>query len=279
MIIDGKRSLAHIERVTNIRPILGADNIEQAYVLGWNLIVKKGEFKENDLCVYIEIDSKVPEDDPRFMFLVKKGWKIKTMKLSKFNVISQGIIFPISDFPELKDLEEGTDVTDKLKITKILTQEEKRLLRESLRLKDAAFIRARMNHKKFFESKFGKFVSKFSFMRKLLGRVWGGKTTKPKSFPSWIVKTDEERVENMPEVLKDKTPLIVTEKIDGTSTTFAIRFNKSHKKYETFICSRNVRMETDQQSCYFDTNVYWEMWNKLNIEDKLVSYCKDNNYV
>ena len=45
MIVDGKRALAHIERVTNIRPIEGADNIEQCNVLGWNLICKKGEFK------------------------------------------------------------------------------------------------------------------------------------------------------------------------------------------------------------------------------------------
>ena len=61
MIINDKRALAYIQHVTNIRPIDGADNIEQCNVLGWNLICKKGEFHEGDPCVYIEIDSKVPE--------------------------------------------------------------------------------------------------------------------------------------------------------------------------------------------------------------------------
>ena len=88
MIVNGKRALAHIEKVTNIRPIEGADNIEQCYVLGWNLICKKGEFKEGDPCVYIEIDSKVPERE-EFEFLRTKGFKVKTMKLGKFNCISQ----------------------------------------------------------------------------------------------------------------------------------------------------------------------------------------------
>ena len=112
MLINGKRSLAHIEKVTNIRSIEGADNIEQVYVLGWNIIVKKGEFKEGDRCVYIEIDSRVPDTDPRFEFLSKKGYKIKTMKLGKFGVISQGIIFPVSDFPEIEKYNVGDDVTD-----------------------------------------------------------------------------------------------------------------------------------------------------------------------
>ena len=99
MIVDGKRALAHIERVTNIRPIEGADNIEQCNVLGWNLICKKGEFKENDPCVYIEIDSKVPERE-EFEFLRAKGFKVKTMKLRKFGVISQGLDLPQNMFKE-----------------------------------------------------------------------------------------------------------------------------------------------------------------------------------
>ena len=62
------RKLAHIETVHNIRPIPGADRIEQVNVLGWNVITKKGEFKEGDLCIYVEIDSKMPADDERFDF-------------------------------------------------------------------------------------------------------------------------------------------------------------------------------------------------------------------
>ena len=61
MLIKGKRALAYTAKCGAIKPIEGADNIELMAVNGWNVIVKKGEFKEGDYCVYFEIDSKVPE--------------------------------------------------------------------------------------------------------------------------------------------------------------------------------------------------------------------------
>ena len=114
--MNNQRALAHIERVTNIRPILGADNIEQCNVLGWNLITKKGEFHDGDKCVYIQIDSKCPEI-PEFEFLRSKDFKVKTMKLGKFNCISQGLALPVTTFPKLALMPEGTDVTNDLGIT------------------------------------------------------------------------------------------------------------------------------------------------------------------
>ena len=55
------RNLATIQRINNIRPIPNADAIEVADVLGWHVVIKKGEFKTGDLCVYCEIDSVLPE--------------------------------------------------------------------------------------------------------------------------------------------------------------------------------------------------------------------------
>ncbi|MBQ3035838.1 MAG: 2'-5' RNA ligase, partial [Lachnospiraceae bacterium] len=64
-----ERALAHIEKIEWVKPIEGADNIELIGVLGWVCIAKKEEFKEGDLAVYIEIDSRVPKEDERFAFL------------------------------------------------------------------------------------------------------------------------------------------------------------------------------------------------------------------
>ena len=47
------RTLASIQRIFEIVPIEGADRIELAKVLGWQVVVKKGQFKPGDLCVYI----------------------------------------------------------------------------------------------------------------------------------------------------------------------------------------------------------------------------------
>ena len=51
------RKLASIQKIIALDPIDGADAIERATVLGWQLVVKKGEFNIGDLCVYCEIDS------------------------------------------------------------------------------------------------------------------------------------------------------------------------------------------------------------------------------
>ena len=276
MIVDGKRALAHIERVTNIRPIEGADNIEQCNVLGWNLICKKGEFKENDPCVYIEIDSKVPERE-EFEFLRAKGFKVKTMKLSKFGVISQGLALPKNIFKELSDLSEGTDVTDTLGIKYSVEEDNSRKGNIDPNKKYQSM---KSRHTKFFKHKIIKKLMKYEWFRRFIFIFLGNKKDTPKSFPNkfeFIHKTDEERIENMPQMLSNKTPLIVTEKLDGTSTTFILERTKKNKnKYEFYICSRNVRMLNPDQKCYHDHNIYCDMAIKYEVEDVLTMFMNDH---
>ena len=52
MLINNKRALAYTARCGAIKPIEGADNIELMAVNGWHVIVKKGEFKEGDMCIF-----------------------------------------------------------------------------------------------------------------------------------------------------------------------------------------------------------------------------------
>ena len=68
--------------------------------------------------------------------------------------------------------------------------------------------------------------------RKIMFFFFGKKKDNPRSFPTHfpgVSKTDQERVENMPWVLKDKTPFIVTQKCDGSSGTFILE-RKGRKK-------------------------------------------------
>jgi len=111
------RALAHIERITDLRPIEGADRIELADILGWHVIVRKGDFSVNDLVVYCEIDSVMP-DRPEFEFLRPRKFRIKTIKMK--GVISQGIAFPLSvlSFLSAVNVDEGDDVTENLGVTK-----------------------------------------------------------------------------------------------------------------------------------------------------------------
>jgi len=120
------RKLASIQRIWKIEPIEGADRIELAHVLGWQCVVNKGQFKAMDLAVYFEVDSFLPIC-PEFEFLrassykktdvMGEGFRLKTMKFR--GQISQGLVLPISSFPQIPaDIELGTDVTEILGVRK-----------------------------------------------------------------------------------------------------------------------------------------------------------------
>ena len=267
MIINDKRALAYIQHVTNIRPIDGADNIEQCNVLGWNLICKKGEFHEGDPCVYIEIDSKVPERE-EFEFLRAKGFKVKTMKLGKFNCISQGLAMPQSAFKELIGLSEGTDVTDILGI-KYSVQEDN--TRKSNGDPNAKYKSMAARHQKIFKQKWARWMMRRSWGRKIMFFFFGKKKDNPRGFPTFVSKTDEERVENQPWRIGDGKTYLATEKLDGTSCTYALE-RKGRNKFEFYVCSRNVRQQDEKQECYHDHNIYWDLAFKYNIEQHLKDF-------
>ncbi len=109
---------ATLQFVNELRPIDGADAIEVAKVLGWNCVVKKGEFRPGDLGVYIEIDSLVPEI-PAFEFMKATKYRVRTVKLR--GQVSQGLFMPLTVLPETVDraaLCDGMDVSDLLGVTK-----------------------------------------------------------------------------------------------------------------------------------------------------------------
>ena len=109
------RQLASIQRIKALESIENADAILKATVLGWQLVVKKGDFEVGDLCVYCEIDSLMP-NRPEFEFLKPRGMRIRTVRLR--GQISQGICFPLSILPKNAPNTEGSDVTELLDITK-----------------------------------------------------------------------------------------------------------------------------------------------------------------
>ena len=196
------RTLASIQTINAIEPIAGADAIERARVLGWWVVVKRGEHHPGDKVVYCEIDSLLPER-PEFEFLRKgsfrsaittssgqvllpAGFRIKTVKLR--GQVSQGICFPLSILGANPATADGTDVTAQLGIVK-------------------------------FDPPLPASMS---------GRVKG-------AFPGFVPKTDETRVQILEALIarqRGKT-FYVTEKLDGTSFTAFLSDG------EFGVCSRN----------------------------------------
>ena len=268
MIINNKRALAYTARCGKIEKIEGADNIELMSVLGWKVIVKIGEFHEGDLCVYFEIDSKLPEKEWS-EFMASKKYKVKTMKLGKFKVISQGLALPISAFDVEIPNEEGVDVTELLGVTYAVEEDNER--KAAKVNKDKKYQSMAARNAKLFKKPVFRWLMRREWGRKMLFVIFGKKKDNPRGWPTHfpdIHKTDEERCENLPWVLGYERPLIVTEKLDGTSTTFILE-RKGRKKFEFYVLSRNVRQADEKQECYHDHNIYWDMAFKYNIENVL----------
>ena len=260
-----QRELAYVVKIDNIIPIDGADRVEQAVVGGWHIMVRKGQFKIGDKAVYFEIDSKVPEREP-YMFLADKHFKIKTQKYFKGTVISQGLLMAFEDFGWAEDKYEiGTFLTKELEVIYSVEEDNKR--KSNITKYDKMYQRHLDLFKK---SKFLRKMFKSNLGKKILF-IFLGKKRDTRNWPSWVVKTDEERVQNMPFLFPgdpDKK-WVVTEKIDGTSTTFTMKGRK--KKEEFYICSRNVNFDKPEkaENCFYETNVYIEMAEKYNMESVL----------
>lgn len=269
---NGNRMLCYVATIDNILPIEGYDRVEQAIVGGWRIIVSKADnFQPGDKCIYFEIDSLVDAQDERFEFLEKRKYRIKTQRMCK--TISQGLVMPLSLFPELKDPEVGTDLTEKLNVKYYVPEDNKRKANGVSKKAKYQSMASRYPH--IFKKKPVRWLMRREWGRKLMFLFFGRKRDKGTAWPSHIAaKTDVERIQNEIWVLKDKTPYVVTEKVDGSSCSVMAERSRFGKiKY--YICSRNVVFQDEKQKCFYDENIYFEMYHKYNMREILTKILED----
>lgn len=225
------RKLATIQQISELRPIEGADAIEVARINGWDVVVKKGDFKTDEMVVFCEVDSFLPIQ-PEYEFLRKssykkmsdgtEGFRLRTIRLR--GQLSQGLLINyqtlISKIPPdengripLPDV--GEDVTEIMGIIKYEPP----------------------------------------VPACLAGQAKG-------NFPGFLNKTDEERVQNIQNSMYERyrnkgNKYYITEKLDGSSCSIYLRGN------EFGVCSRNLNLlETPD-------NTFWKVARQYNIEEIL----------
>ena len=284
---QGIRELAYVVKIDNILPIEGADRVELACVGGWRIMVKKSQFKVGDYAIYFEIDSKVPEEEP-FMFLAPKHFKVKTQKYFKGTVLSQGLLMSFDDFKDEKknipswvmSLEariaakkeiEHEGLTEVIGVTYAVEEDNKRKAKSDDKYKKMAQRRPNI-----FKKPWARWMMKREWGRKVMFFFFGKKKDRKSGWPNWVSKTDEERVQNMPWILEDKSEWITTEKVDGTSTTATYK-KTGRRKHEYYICSRNVVFDKPDKNCFYETNVYTEMSEKYHFEEVLADIVEKYN--
>ncbi len=240
------RRLATIRKIDNVVEIPGADKIELVIIDGWQCVAQKGELPKGSLCVYFEIDSILPKHAV-FDFMQPRKYRVRTIKCMK--QISQGLAKPLSMLKELgidpskyqTDAAIGTDLTDVIGVKKY-DPEAAREEANSIKTpgKPAPW--------------YIRFARKLPIIGKHFQRRRGAG-----NFPTDIVsKTDEERYQNMSHDMKcgfvDRY-FDITEKIDGTSTTFIYRPENWLRRMlfgETFmVCSRNFTKVHDDDSWWW----------------------------
>ena len=287
---NGERELAYVVHIDNIIPIEGADRVEQAIVGGWHIMVRKGQFQIGDLAIYFEIDSKVPEK-PEFEFLAAKHYKIKTQKYFKGTVISQGLLMSAEDFgwentttdqfagntpiikrPDGSYLTEGDFLTKELEVTYAEAEDNKRKANSADKYKKMAQRRPNI-----FKKKWAQWMMRRNWGKKVMFFFFGKKKDKKNEWPSHIAsKTDVERIQNMIWVLQNKNPFVATEKVDGSSMSVMAEYGKFNK-INKYVCSRNVVFENPEQDCYYNTNIYFEAYEKYHLGEKIEQMLKDLN--
>lgn len=263
------RKLATVQRITNLRKHPNADTLDLVTIKGWEVITKTGDFKEDDMCIFFEIDSILPDYTSVFEFMEKRKFRVKTQKLR--GIVSQGLAMPISIIDTMieeghikkKNIgwSEGYDLTEYLGVKKYDPEAQKER-RQAGRVKKK-------------KNPFIEYMKQYQWFRRLHYNIVGKNT---KNFPWFIKKTDEERIQNMPFFCKqhDGKLFYIMEKLDGTSLTVAVR--KSGKKFsilkkffgtDFYVCSRNLTLFTKNDT------VYWKIVEREGIEKKLRSVGKN----
>jgi RNA ligase (TIGR02306 family) len=220
-LVNMERKLASIQIVKEVRPIVGADAIEVVRINNWDVVSKKGEYKAGDFCIYCEIDSFLPIKE-EFEFLRKTSYK------------------------KMSDGSEGF----RLKTIRLRGQ-----LSQGLLLPISVLpIDMEITEGEDVTEMLGIFKYEPPIPAELQGKVKG-------MFPSFIRKTDEERIQNLSSEYENirlsGKAFYVTEKLDGSSATFY------YKDGVFGVCSRNLELlETEGNS-------FWKIARELNLEDSL----------
>ena len=117
--MENLNSVCYVGRISEIRPIEGADNIELTIVNGWHAITKKGQYKVDELVIVATTDAVIPvaiSDAMGVTGYLRKGQRVRTVKLRK--VYSECLILSMDILAWSDDLSEGMDMMDILQIYK-----------------------------------------------------------------------------------------------------------------------------------------------------------------
>lgn len=210
------KNLATIQRVKNVRPCPNSENLDLVDVLGWQVVTKRNEFAEGSLCVYVAIDTLLPEK-PEFEFLRNKNFRIKPIRLRGQE--SAGIVFPLSILGNVDNIPHPH-----------VTVELENKIFESTYLYEGTDVTNILGVKKYEKP----------VPPELAGQMVGG-------LPGFLIATDEDNLRTYPDALPEMygRPYYITRKEDGSSGTYFLNAN------EFGVCSRRIHLKETETNGFW----------------------------
>ena len=273
------RKLASVQKIEAVEPIENADYIEKVKVLGWTLVAKKGEFVPGDLCVYFEIDSLLP-DVPEFEFINKAtvytlqcGNCPATTPVPKNDAVFKKDIVHLCPNCGSNDTRvvEGYELR-KEKSRKLTTKKMRGVVSQGLAMPIDAirrvFVQLGKNEEAERAFTVGDDLTEALQVTKFEPPVDMRRAANTKcTFPRYVPKTDETRLQSIPDILKEIAGkhCYVTVKLDGTSATYI------HKDGEFHVCSRRLSLKDPDEDKNLPLDWYWAMAKKYDILAKLAA--------
>lgn len=256
-VVEETRALVRVVKVDAIAPIKKADFVELAKVGGWQCVVKKGEFQEGGLALYVEIDSLLPITNPIWSFLGERSEgqktfdgvvysRIRTVKLR--GEVSQGLLLPVPE--EFAKEKVGTNLTNRLGVRKLEEQ-----------VLNTDGFDGRLNRE-----------GEVSWYEKLVRWIAGKPAPSPfHPWPSQLSKSDQERVQNIGHhfaaASQEGELFEETVKADGQSmTVYSINDMDEAGPIQRYgVCSRNYDMSL------VDIEFTWEQSTRRFIAQNMLA--------
>jgi RNA ligase (TIGR02306 family) len=248
--MENQNSVCYVGIIGEVKPIVGADNIEQVLVGGWNAITKKGEYQVGDKVVVATTDAVIPQDLSDLIGVtnyLRKGQRVRTVKLR--GVYSECLIMNTYNIPALRKcstISEGEDLMGILGITK------------------------------------------YEPPVKTVQLSVGGRKIKYHQNPNFKVYYKFPNQKNVPDMFNEEDEVVITRKLHGTNARYGIvrkkklslwdrvkvLFGNQWAAFEYVYGSHNVEKGSDSQG-FYDTDVWKTVANNYDIRGKLWAHVKD----
>lgn len=239
------RKLATIRTIAEIKKIEGADRIQAYRVDGWWVVDQVDKYELGQLVIYCEIDSWIPNELAPFLSKGKeprefngiKGERLKTIKLK--GRLSQGLLLPLNKELDIEVVDHHNGI-------------------------DWDFVEEGQDVSEWLN------ITKWELSEKEFIRLYGeNREARAGGFPTYIPKSDQERIQNIPEKrltswIEDEVEWEVTEKLEGSSLT--VYYCKEAD--DEGVCSRNINLKKPEDP---NSNKFWLVVERDKILEKLKS--------